>query len=378
MKREKKLIQFDWAMKKMLRDKANFDILEGFLSELLSENIIIKQILDSESNKETKDDKFNRVDILVEINGGELVIIEVQNSMEYDYFQRILYGAAKAITEHIKEREAYKNIKKIISITIAYFDLGYGKDYVYKGTTNFKGIHAGDVLALSDRQKEMYAKTKIADIFPEYWLIKVSQFQDEVKDKLDEWIYFLKNGAVGENFTAQGLPQAKEKLDALQMDEEERREYKYYLKSLHDIASAQHTKMEDANDYAKEMVIKAEKKLIKAEQKLEKYGKKLDNYGKKIDDYGKKLDKTEQALKEAEAKKQEAEANAKQAEAKKQEAEANAKQEKIKAEQEKIKAKQALKKNQLAMAERALTMGLSAVDVAKLTGLTIEEINKIN
>ena len=46
---DKQLIRFDWAMKKLLRHKANFDILEGFLSELLSENIKIKQILDTEN-----------------------------------------------------------------------------------------------------------------------------------------------------------------------------------------------------------------------------------------------------------------------------------------------------------------------------------------
>lgn len=35
---ERKLISFDWAMKKLLRSKANFVILEGFLSELLYED----------------------------------------------------------------------------------------------------------------------------------------------------------------------------------------------------------------------------------------------------------------------------------------------------------------------------------------------------
>ena len=117
-------------MKRMLRHKANFDILEGFLSELLGEEVTIKQILDSESNKETDDDKHNRVDILVENSKDELVIIEVQNSKEYDYFHRMLYGTSKAISEHIKEGQAYAEVKKNISITIAYFDLGQGKDYV--------------------------------------------------------------------------------------------------------------------------------------------------------------------------------------------------------------------------------------------------------
>lgn len=92
-------------MKRLLRHKANFDILEGFLTELLGEEVTIKQILDSESNKETEDDKHNRVDILVENSKNELVIIEVQNSNEYDYFHRMLFGTSKAITEHIKEAQ---------------------------------------------------------------------------------------------------------------------------------------------------------------------------------------------------------------------------------------------------------------------------------
>ena len=47
---------------------------------------------ESEGNKEDEDDKFNRVDILVKNTKGELIIIEVQNSHEIDYFLRILFG----------------------------------------------------------------------------------------------------------------------------------------------------------------------------------------------------------------------------------------------------------------------------------------------
>ncbi|MBX7241915.1 MAG: Rpn family recombination-promoting nuclease/putative transposase [Bacteroidia bacterium] len=251
MKKTKKLIRFDWAMKKLLRHKANFDILEGFLTELLNENIKIKQILESEGNKETQDDKHNRVDMLVENGKGELVIIEVQNSQEYDYFHRILFGSSKAVTEYIKEGEPYASVKKVVSITIAYFDLGQGKDYVYHGTTSFKGIHKNDVLDLSDKQRELYKKRNVHEIFPEYWLIKVSKFRNRVTDKLDEWIYFLKNGEVQEGFSAKGLPEAKEKLDEMKMSETDRKAYQNYLKRLRDIASEQHTKMADAEELIK-------------------------------------------------------------------------------------------------------------------------------
>ena len=248
LKMAKKLVRFDWAMKKMLRHKANFDILEGFLSELLGQDVKIKQVLDSESNKETEDDKFNRVDVLVEFASGELVIVEVQNSKEYDYFHRMLYGTSKVVTEHIKEGQPYADVKKVISITIAYFDLGQGKDYVYHGTTVFIGIHKQDKLTLADKQTELYKKKNVHEIFPEYWVIKVGKFGNRVNDKLDEWIYFFKNAEIKNDFSARGLKEAGEKLDEMKLTEKEAKDYKKYLKELRDIASEQHTKMADAQD----------------------------------------------------------------------------------------------------------------------------------
>ena len=255
MSKVKQLIRFDWAMKKLLRNKANYNILEGFLSELLSEDIRIKKILESEGNKEDKIDKHNRVDIFVEDSKGELIIIEVQNSKEYDYFHRILYGTSKAITEYIGEGDEYAKVKKVISITIAYFDLGQGKDYVYHGITQFKGIHNGDILNLAEIQKEVYEVDEAHQIYPEYWIIKVGKFNNIIQDKLDEWVYFLKTGKIKEDFSAKGLPEAKEKLDEMNLTDEEKIAYKAYLKRLRDIASEQHTKMIDSNKLVEEAVI---------------------------------------------------------------------------------------------------------------------------
>jgi predicted transposase/invertase (TIGR01784 family) len=249
----------------MLRHIANFDILEGFLSELLGDEVKIKHIMESDGNKEEADDKFNWVDILVENERGELVIIEVQNTQEHDYFHRMLFGASKAITEHIKEGSAYANVKKVISITIAYFDLGQGKDYVYHGTNVFKGIHKGDILGLSDKQIEAYKKSKVHEIYPEYWVIKTGKFSGRVKDTLDEWIYFLKNAEIKPTFSARGLKEASEKLDEMKLPEKERAAYNVYKKHLMSIASRNHTIEIDA----KEMIKKA-KEEAKEEATAEK------------------------------------------------------------------------------------------------------------
>lgn len=256
----KQLVRFDWAIKRLLKNRADFDILEGFLSVLLNQEIKIEEVLDGESEKEDADSKHNRVDVLVKNQHDERIIIEVQNSKEYDYFHRMAFGISKVISQHIKQGEPYASIKKVISITIAYFDLGQGEDYVYHGKNQFKGIHKSDILTLAEEQVELYRKDEVYEIFPEYWIIKAEKFNNNVEDKLDEWIYFLKNSEVRDDFTAQGLDSAKEKLDEMKMTAEEKKEYKRYLKRIMDIASENHTVKADVQRLLDESEKRGEEK----------------------------------------------------------------------------------------------------------------------
>ncbi len=246
------LIRFDWAIKRLLRNKADFSVLEGFLSELLKEDVQIQNILESESNQQLDSDKYNRVDILVKNSKGELVIIEIQNQNEYDYFHRMSYGTSKAITEYISVGEPYKNIKKVYSINIVYFDLGQGNDYVYHGKIDFIGIHKADKLMLSAKQTEMLGgKVEPAQIFPEYYVIKVNQFDDIAKDTLDQWIYYLKNNEIKDDFTAKGITQAKELWRVDSLAEDEQKNYSQHLKDLRNEASRILTLKIDAEDRVK-------------------------------------------------------------------------------------------------------------------------------
>ena len=137
MEQKDKYIRFDWAIKRLLRNKANFGVLEGFLTVLLGEEIHILEILESEGNQQREDDKFNRVDIKARNSKDEIVLVEVQNTRELYYLERILYGVAKTITEHIDLGEIYSNVKKVYSISILYFDIGQGSDYLYHGQNTF-------------------------------------------------------------------------------------------------------------------------------------------------------------------------------------------------------------------------------------------------
>ena len=81
-------IRFDWAAKHILRDKADFSVFEGFLMVLLKEPVKIVELLESESNQQNEDDKFNRVDIKAKNSNGEIILVEIQQSEEY-YILRV-------------------------------------------------------------------------------------------------------------------------------------------------------------------------------------------------------------------------------------------------------------------------------------------------
>ncbi len=181
------IIRFDWAMKRLLRNKANFSVLEGLLTTLLGERIIIQRLLESESNQEDEYDKYNRVDMLAENSKGELVLIEVQNNNEYAYFQRMLFGTSKLVTEYINRGESYDKVSKVDTVS---------------------------------------------RLYPEYYILKVNGFNRVAKSPLEEWIYYLNTGEIPSTATAPGLEEARERLKPDSMTKDELAAYYRHLDNI--------------------------------------------------------------------------------------------------------------------------------------------------
>ena len=244
------LVRFDFAIKKLLRNKANFAILEGFIEVFLGKKCKIQEILESEANQDDSDDKFNRVDIKAKDTNGEIFIVEVQTTRYTYYLERILYGVSKAITEQIGNGKRYGVIKQVFSISIVYYDLGEGDDYFYECKSDLIGVHTHNPLRLSRReeltveqikqikeqtgknQKFTYKKITSGDIFPRYFLIRINAFRKVVADAMDEWMDFLKNNSIKPDTTVPGLMEAKEQLRYSKMTAEERFSYDRHMESL--------------------------------------------------------------------------------------------------------------------------------------------------
>jgi len=245
---ERTLVSFDWAMKHILRDKANFDVLEGFLSTLLNDEMRVLSLLESEANQQHDLDKYNRVDLLTVDSKEEIVLIELQYTWQPAYLKRLLYGAAKLIVDHIQIGQPFDQVRKVISISILYFPVSQdANDYLYHGKTEFTGLNTGKLLQVnmarlpkpaqpkpthtSQQNGDAKADDDVVNIFPEYYLIEVGHFQNLIRHPIDEWVYLFKNSAVRDDFHSRNIQAAKEKLTVMQMSEADRKAYEQFLLS---------------------------------------------------------------------------------------------------------------------------------------------------
>ena len=225
-------VRFDWAAKYMLRDKADFEVFEGLMTVLIGEPVKIVELLESESNPTRKKGKYNQVDIKAKNNKDEIILVEIQLEPGSEYMQRILFGVSKAITEHIQKGQDYTNVKKVYSINILYYNFCDGEDYLYHGFNQFIGVNKGDTLRMGEKRKKQIKGdvVKNQDVFPEYYILRVSKFDKETAETpLEEWMRYLKEGYIDPKTTAPGLQRAREKLRVLSMTDQERWDYEHFL-----------------------------------------------------------------------------------------------------------------------------------------------------
>ena len=188
-------ISFYWAMMQIFRNMDNIDILEGLLNVLLNEQVKIVEIRERDGIEQEKYSKPNCFDIKARNSKGEMIIAEIHQMREYEYLESIYYGVVKTITEHI-------------------------------------GIHTNDELIVNKRDKDAIKMVSPTSVFPEYYIIRVNEFDKVATTPLDEWLDYLKSGHIKDNTTTPGLAQAKKKLQYLQMTPAERAAYDRHINNI--------------------------------------------------------------------------------------------------------------------------------------------------
>ena len=216
-------------MKRLLRDRANFPILEEILSLLLNDQIQIVEILKDEDSPCSWDDaKKDRIDVMAKNHTGEFIGIRVQNMRYLYYLEYLHYGTPKDAFAIYGNQQ----VKKVYSISILYFDLGKGNDYLYHGQNHFIGVHTNDELLITAKEEGAIVQKLPSEIFPEYYLIRVNEFNQVAKTPLEEWMQYLKTGNIDPDTTAPGLSEAREKLLYHNMSPEERHAYDEHVNAI--------------------------------------------------------------------------------------------------------------------------------------------------
>ena len=233
----KPLISFDYAIKYMLKDKGDYSIVEGFISDLLRtrgyKDVKIVALLESESNKEDSNSKRSLADLIVEDEDKNKYIIEIERNLKDSFVHKSCFNTSRLIVDNLAQREDYTQIIKVFHISLLYFPIGSGSGAIYHGKTIIHEIETSERLNVHIKNQETGKVFDATDILPEYFFISIPLFNDKLEREIDDWLYMMKYDNLPDVFHSKYLNQAAEKLSILKMTEQERANYSYYQKKLH-------------------------------------------------------------------------------------------------------------------------------------------------
>ena len=119
-KETKKLVMKDDIMFKAFFSRAgNEKFLKRFLNAILGEEIKIKKVIhDARLEQMAREEKYGILDLDVELEDGKIINIEMQMKNNNNMEERTTFYAGKKISEQLEIGYNYKELKKVIIISI--------------------------------------------------------------------------------------------------------------------------------------------------------------------------------------------------------------------------------------------------------------------
>ena len=234
---EKPLISFDFAIKYLLKNKGDYDIIEGFISALFASQgyppIKINALLDTESNKEGLEMKKSIADLVVEDGEGNKYIVEIERAYTPNFMHKACFNSSRLVVDGIYGNQDYTTIKKIFHISLLYFSTKEMQKPVYHGKTIVHEVDTKHPVDVSIANEGLII-FNTPNVFPEYFFISVPMFDDVINSEIDEWLYVMKHSEIKQGFKSPYMAKVAERLSVIKMSSEERNEYIYYQKqSVH-------------------------------------------------------------------------------------------------------------------------------------------------
>jgi hypothetical protein len=208
----KPLISFDYAIKYLLKDKRDYEIVEGFISALLksqgeiTSDVKIIALLDTESNEDSVM-KRNLADLVVEDEEHRKYIIEIEHSIQKGFVHKGCFKTSRLIVDHLSTGTDFKNIIKVIHISILYFPIG--KKPIDNGETIIERLESQERLTIHITDPKTNVTVDIINILPKFFFISIPLFDDHLEHEIDEWLYVMKHNNVPQNFQSPYMEKVK-------------------------------------------------------------------------------------------------------------------------------------------------------------------------
>lgn len=250
-KMDKPLISFDFAIKYLLRNKGDYDIVEGFISALLAmegyKPVKINALLESESNRESDALKRSIADLVVQDEEGNKYIVEIERSFTPSFLHKACFNTSRLVIDSISGNQDYTTIRKVFHISLLYFFTQEMKKPIYHGKTIIHEIDTAHPVNVRIANQGL-VMFEHKNVFPEYFFISIPLFDEVIHQEIDEWLYMMKHSEVREDFKSPYMQKVKERLAVLKMSDADRLDYYRYLKeAVHsqDVLMAAETKGKD-------------------------------------------------------------------------------------------------------------------------------------
>jgi hypothetical protein len=127
----KTLVSLDYAIKYLLKDKGDYEIIGGFISAILKDAsylpVKITALLESESNKDLK---RSIADVIVEDQQGHKFVV-IDRSTTHTFLHKACFNSCRLIVDNISSDQDYSDVKKIFHINLIYlFPIISRSDYI--------------------------------------------------------------------------------------------------------------------------------------------------------------------------------------------------------------------------------------------------------